>query len=153
DTSILREPAAVARIIVRLVQREARDKRRLLLSAAWPTCVLVEQCRKRLRVGNGISIEDPNPIETVLDGMSDAVSDGATDPDVLRVAKDGDPLGKLSVQGPIRRTVVDDDQAIRSTGLPFNSRDGPLYHRGLVKGVNVSQNAHGCRLRISNDTW
>jgi hypothetical protein len=127
----------VARIVIRLVKRQTGDKRRLLLSAAWPTGVFIEERRQRLGVGDSVGIQDPNPIEPLVEGVGDAVSNRAADAYVFWIANDRRPLGKCPVQGPIGRTVVYNDKSVWPSGLPFKSGDSPLDDGRLVERVNV----------------
>src|SRR5262249_21205747 len=86
---------------VRRIVWQAGDKADRVLQIRGPTDVEVEQFLQCVRLRNAVGVEDPDPVEAVFQGVGETSSNGATRAEVLRMANDGDSLGKRPIQSPI----------------------------------------------------
>src|SRR6185437_4935475 len=118
--SVSREQPTVERLSVRLIDRQAGDKRRLLLQAAWPACVQIEQCRQCPRFGNAVGVENPYPVQAAFQGSGKTDPNRAAGTEIRGVSDDADLLRECSVQRTIGRAIVDNQNGIRGPRLLLN---------------------------------
>jgi hypothetical protein len=101
-----------------------------------------EQVLKGAGFQNAVGIKDPDPVEFVLQGVGKADPNGPSRAQIRGIANDRDTFREGPVEGLVCRPVVNNDDGIGRLGLPLQPVKHLLDERGLVKAVNVGQNAH-----------
>ena len=114
-----------------------------ILLRGGQTLVKVEQVFQSVRLWDAVGVEQPCPVESVLQPVSKTRPHAPACAEIPRIAHDGHVFREGPIQGLICRTIVDNDNGVRRPGLAPKSLDQLLDHSLVVQRVNVSQNAHG----------